>query len=97
MGVWVWMPPGVYYGVPISNFVGWLITGLLTISIFYFLIKQRFNPKPRLPLFIALSLVLTLAFWSGYALLSILYIPFVLSLCLLGLFLFTFVRYWPAN
>ncbi|MFW9934579.1 MAG: carotenoid biosynthesis protein [Candidatus Thorarchaeota archaeon] len=97
LGVWVWVPPGVYYGVPISNFVGWFITGVITVSIFFVLIKNRFNLKPRLPLFIALSLVLTLAFWSGYALWSMLYVPFVLSLCLLGPFFFTFVKYWPVN
>lgn len=30
-GLWVWDPPGAYFGVPLANFVGWLLaSGLIT-------------------------------------------------------------------
>jgi uncharacterized membrane protein len=31
-GVWVWDAPGVYFGIPLANFAGWLVvSGLITI------------------------------------------------------------------
>ncbi|MGF1531988.1 MAG: carotenoid biosynthesis protein [Puniceicoccaceae bacterium] len=32
-GYWTWPAGGPYYGVPLSNFVGWFITGLLVMGI----------------------------------------------------------------
>ena len=30
-GMWVWDPPGAYFGIPLSNFLGWLlVAGLIT-------------------------------------------------------------------
>jgi putative membrane protein len=33
-GLWVWDAPGLYFGVPLSNFVGWLlVSGLITVLV----------------------------------------------------------------
>ncbi len=39
-GHWVWDGPGrtlVYFGIPIQNFIGWWITGLVVFLVFYFI------------------------------------------------------------
>ena len=33
-GEWRWRKVGHYFGVPVSNFVGWFITGLITMACF---------------------------------------------------------------
>ncbi len=36
-GFWVWKTPGIYFGIPISNYLGWILTS--------FLITLLANPK----------------------------------------------------
>ncbi|THE63261.1 carotenoid biosynthesis protein [Salinadaptatus halalkaliphilus] len=31
IGFWAFEPPGIYYGVPVSNYVGWLISGSVAV------------------------------------------------------------------
>ncbi|MFP8952130.1 bisanhydrobacterioruberin hydratase [Natrialbaceae archaeon A-arb3/5] len=31
IGFWEFIPPGVYYGVPVSNYVGWIISGTVAV------------------------------------------------------------------
>ncbi|MWV40257.1 bisanhydrobacterioruberin hydratase [Natrialba sp. INN-245] len=31
IGFWTFVPPGVYYGVPVSNYVGWVISGTVAV------------------------------------------------------------------
>ena len=94
LGIWVWITPGVYYGIPLSNFLGWFFTGIFTSSILYFFVKFRVDLQNQLPIIVTLSLVLTLSFWSGFAFWTQLVIPFVISLILLGLLLAAIHRYY---
>lgn len=41
MHLWHWAVPGLYFGVPLTNFIGWLITSLLIYAILYILIKKE--------------------------------------------------------
>jgi len=34
--LWHWLTVGQYYGVPISNFIGWYITSMLVLMVYYF-------------------------------------------------------------
>lgn len=95
MNIWIWVTPGFYYGVPLSNFFGWFITGLITSSVLLILIKFQIITIQRIPIFIATSLILVLAFWSGFALWAMLIIPFIISLFLLGFLLTSLIRYLP--
>lgn len=94
LGIWVWISPGIYYGVPISNFIGWFFTGLITVLVLVALLHWRRKEPEYPPNFIAVSLILTLAFWSGYALWAGLVIPFGVSLFFLGFFMFSIIRFW---
>jgi len=38
---WVWQTPGVYYGIPVSNFIGWYAVGVLAMAIL-----DRSTPPP---------------------------------------------------
>ena len=38
---WVWLDGGSYFGVPISNFLGWLLTTFVFLQLFAFYLKWR--------------------------------------------------------
>ncbi|MBX3082754.1 MAG: carotenoid biosynthesis protein [Anaerolineae bacterium] len=46
--MWVWEQGGPYFGVPIQNYVGWLLT-TFTIYLTYRLYERRFKPQPTIP------------------------------------------------
>lgn len=49
MTAWVWEQGGPYYGVPVQNFAGWLLT-TFTVYAAYRLYESRFKPRPIGPL-----------------------------------------------
>jgi putative membrane protein len=76
-GLWVWLDGGAYYGVPASNFAGWVLTGAVYIMLFRLIANER--PIPGM---VASSLLLILAFWTGYLTRSGLAIPALLGAAL---------------
>ncbi len=45
MTAWIWEQGGPYYGVPVQNFVGWMLT-TFTVYTVYRLYERRFKPRP---------------------------------------------------
>ena len=43
--LWMWVPPGQYYGVPIANFAGWFFTALIIFVVYRLVTKKRFGPS----------------------------------------------------
>ncbi len=84
LGFWVWPEGGAYYGVPASNYAGWLLSGLLAAAILLTTGKWLNAPPPGL----LDSSVIALSFWTGVAALSGMALPtllgITLSLYLLG-------------
>jgi putative membrane protein len=76
-GLWVWTDGGAYYGVPTSNFAGWVLTGVVYIALFRLIAGGR-----PIPGTVAASLLLILAFWTGYLTRSGLAIPALLGAAL---------------
>ncbi|WP_250986419.1 carotenoid biosynthesis protein [Methanoculleus oceani] len=76
-GLWVWLDGGAYYGVPASNFVGWVLTGAVYVALFRLISSGR--PIPGM---VAASLLLILAFWTGYLTRDGLAIPALLGTAL---------------
>ena len=76
-GHWEWHIEGAYFGIPVQNFVGWLVT-TVTVYLVYRALEARWPPNPwgrvtpptlaRLPLFI--YGLLALGYTIGYALLG---------------------------
>ncbi|MFK7920134.1 MAG: carotenoid biosynthesis protein [Ilumatobacter sp.] len=47
-GYWRWARNGLYRGIPLSNYVGWFITGLGIMALFEALVPSNDDPEPRL-------------------------------------------------
>jgi putative membrane protein len=84
-GFWIWESPGLYYGIPAVNFAGWALTGALYAALFHFAVRDRFAAGEPVPLAVASSMLLILAFWSGYLLREGLLVPVVIGVLIIGL------------
>lgn len=78
LGFWVWPEGGPYYGVPLSNYAGWLLSGALAAVVL--LAAGRWGSPPRPGLLD--SAVIAVAFWTGVAAFSLLLIPALLGIAL---------------
>ncbi|MFT3744700.1 MAG: isopentenyl-diphosphate Delta-isomerase [Pyrinomonadaceae bacterium] len=84
IGFWRYEGGGYFYGVPFSNFVGWLFSGAiagLTLEIF-FAFKKQLLPAPAQMISSAFFIV---AFWTFIAFFSGMYWPLAIGLCVVGL------------
>lgn len=82
LGFWIWPGGGPYYGVPLSNFAGWLLSSAVSATLLLSVGRPQGPPPPG-----ALdSAVFASAFWTGVALFFELALPI-----LLGLLLFAFL------
>ena len=82
-GFWSWAEPGAYFGVPVVNFLGWLLTGFLYANVFYSLTGGETPMDVR----VSSSLFLILCFWAGYLFFNGLHLPAALGLAEAGLLL----------
>ena len=78
MGFWIWPDGGAYYGVPLSNYAGWLLSGALAAILLLATGGWRTAPLPGL----LDGAVLALAFWTGVAVFSGLIVPALLGAAL---------------
>ena len=84
---WAYDAGGWYYGVPFSNFCGWIVSGFLGAAIFTFGAARR-----DVPLTLVSSVTLILAFWTSVCLFSGLWLPGVLGAAILGWIARTIIR-----
>ena len=78
LGFWVWPGGGAYYGVPLSNYAGWLFSGALAVALLLAAGRWRGAPLPGL----LDSAVVALAFWAGVSVFSGLLFPALLGTAL---------------
>ena len=78
LGFWVWPGGGPYYGVPASNYAGWLLSGVLAAAILLTTGRWRGTPPPGL----LDSAIIALCFWTGVAALSSMILPTLLGITL---------------
>ncbi|QSZ66942.1 carotenoid biosynthesis protein [Methanofollis aquaemaris] len=81
-GFWAWENLGIYYGIPVVNFVGWAITG-----VFYAWVFHRGAGGSVPPPSMSSSAVLIFGFWTGYLLRESLLFPAFMGAALVALFL----------
>src|SRR5215217_3189399 len=96
LGFWVWPEGGAYYGVPLSNYAGWLLSGTLAAALLLATGRWRGAPPPGL----LDSAVVALAFWTGVSLFSGLLPPALLGTALFAHLLHRRARlraYLPAK
>lgn len=78
LGFWVWPEGGAYYGVPLSNYAGWLLSGVLAAAILLSTGSWRSTPPPGL----LDSAIIALSFWTGVAAVSGMVLPTLLGITL---------------
>jgi bisanhydrobacterioruberin hydratase len=97
LGFWVWPEGGAYYGVPLSNYAGWLLSGALAAALLLGAGRWRDAPPPGL----LDSAVMALAFWIGVCAFSGLAFPTLLGAALFAYLLHRRVRlrsrYFPKT
>jgi len=89
--------PGVYFGIPLMNFVGWAVVGLVALSIYFVIDRRMLEPPADITatgyLLLGCALYygvllfnLSITFWIGERLLGLvgvmLYLPVTLLLAL---------------
>lgn len=85
LGFWVWLEGGFYYGVPLSNYLGWLLSGLFAAAITLSVGRWK---EPPLPIMLD-GAIIAGAFWTGVAVFAFLPAPALLGV---GLFLYLIHR-----
>lgn len=78
LGFWVWPEGGAYYGVPLTNYAGWLFSGAVACGLLAAL--GRWSGPP--PGGLLDSALLALAFWCGVAVFEALWTPALLGAAL---------------
>ncbi len=73
LGYWVWSEQGAYYGIPLSNYLGWFLTGTLYSALVFITVRHP------LPLETAWSLLLITCFWTGVALGAGMLVPILIG------------------
>ncbi len=81
LGFWVWPEGGPYYGVPVSNYLGWLFSSSVAAAILLVLGRRRWVSVPPPPGLLDSALV-AVAFWVGVDIFSGLLFPAVLGAAL---------------
>jgi len=76
---WIYASQGLFYGVPLMNFMGWILSGFLaSLLTLYFLKDNIMDEKKSLGMLSSLFLILT--FWSGACLYLGLILPFLIGI-----------------
>ena len=78
LGFWVWPEGGSYYGVPITNYLGWLFSSSLAVALLIALGRCRWESVPPSPGLLD-SAIISAAFWTGVDAISGLLFPAVLG------------------
>ncbi len=81
LGFWVWPEGGIYYGVPITNYLGWLFSSFLAAILLVALGRRRWGSVPPPPGLLDSALIAA-AFWTGVAVFSGLPFPAMLGAAL---------------
>lgn len=85
LGFWVWPDGGPYYGVPLTNYLGWLLSSLLATTLL--LLWGRWWTRTRPAPGMLDSTILALCFWIPVAIFAQLWIPALLGVALLAYYL----------
>jgi len=63
---WTWPESGAYYGIPLTNYAGWLLSGTLSTALLLATGQWSETPRPAL----LDSATIATSFWTGVAVLS---------------------------
>lgn len=92
LGFWQYKGGGWFYGVPISNFAGWLVSGAIGAALIE-VMAARFKPLLPTPVQLASSAIFIIFFWSAIALHGGLYLPAIIGFVTFIALVLFFCRY----
>ena len=95
LGFWRYEGGGVFYGVPMSNFAGWVISGLIG-AILIEIQLERIRPLLPAPVQLASSAIFIIFFWSAIAKHGGLWIPAVTGLGIVAALVVFYRKYHYA-
>ncbi len=78
-GFWIWDQTGHYYGIPVSNFIGWGCTGLLYSFIFWNVVDHLRPDHSCPPRMMSVSLFLIVCLGTGFSIHESLIIPVIIG------------------
>ncbi|HEY9702530.1 MAG TPA: carotenoid biosynthesis protein, partial [Allocoleopsis sp.] len=78
LGLWIWENPGIYYGIPFTNFLGWIFSGLIASAILVYMLNGL-KPSKNLKYSIITSYYLML-FYTTICLMHLMLIPSILGI-----------------
>ncbi|MCK9150644.1 carotenoid biosynthesis protein [Methanobacterium alcaliphilum] len=79
---WIFDSPGIFYGVPLMNLMGWVLTGFIASLLGLYLINEHIWDEDK-PEILASSLFLILIFWTSVCIFLGLLIPSIIGLSFL--------------
>jgi isopentenyl-diphosphate delta-isomerase type 1 len=95
LGFWRYDGGGWFYGVPMSNFIGWLVSGLMGSVILEGLVAY-FKPLMPTPMQLATSVILIIFFWAMIATFGGLEIPGLLGVAVFALLIYAYSQFTYA-
>ena len=84
---WIYESQGIFYGVPLMNFLGWIFSGFISSLITMYFLKDHINDLSK-PNALISSLFLILAFWSAVCLYMGLILPALIGFIFVGYILY---------
>jgi putative membrane protein len=78
---WIYEYNGIFYGVPLQNFIGWIITGILAAIVSLLLFGNELLEKK--PHALVSSLFLILSFWTAICIFRQLWFPGIIGVLLI--------------
>ncbi|KXK08089.1 MAG: hypothetical protein UZ20_WS6002000999 [candidate division WS6 bacterium OLB21] len=80
LGYWTWVETGPYYNIPISNFFGWFLAGLLLTSGIF---KLTENSTTEFKASAFKSLFLIVSYWTFTSIMLGMIVPFIVGISLM--------------
>jgi putative membrane protein len=78
LNFWIYKTQGIFYGVPLMNFFGWILTGFIAALISIVLLKDRLLDLDK-PKALISSMFLSLCFWTPACFYMGLWIPGIIG------------------
>ena len=82
LGFWKYADAGSFYGVPLSNFAGWIISGSAGAAVLEFIVA-RLRPLLPVPVQLSASAVFIFWFWTAFAAFAGMIVPALIGLIVL--------------
>lgn len=91
---WVWEDVGPYLGVPVVNFLGWMATGMIFMSVSSYLDGRLRSVREEQGAFFLVMYICNVLFAAGICLGNAIWLPATLGLGLASVVVLTW--YWPS-